>query len=253
MCIRDRHYLKYDGTVIKETKVDDTANIGFQTKWHTVDNSGDCILAVDRRQSDQIASYRFNNDTARDEDTTKQNLSTMAFHTTANAWIDTSIQKFGVGSLKLSGICPFKLPALNLTGKEWSYRAWFSMATAQHTAQNTKPLFFDITPVAGDSIQVELDGDSTSGNYEKFVIYVNSVEVASSAVATNWTTFGSAAWCHVTFQKREESLGLYQYEIFLNGNLVCNYQSTSDISVADVTFAGKYSGPVSGNLSLIHI
>ena len=121
------------------------------------------------------------------------------------------------------------------------------MATAQHTAQNTKPLFFDITPVAGDSIQVELDGDSTSGNYEKFVIYVNSVEVASSAVATNWTTFGSAAWCHVTFQKREESLGLYQYEIFLNGNLVCNYQSTSDISVADVTFAGKYSGPVSGN------
>ena len=78
-------------------------------------------------------------------------------------------------------------------------------------------------------------------------IYVNSTEVASSAVATNWTTFAGAAWCHVTFQKREESLGLYQYEVFLNGNLVCNYQSTSDISVADVTVAGKYSGPVSGN------
>ena len=241
------HYLKYDGTVIKETKVDDTAEIGFQTKWHTVDNSGDCILAVDRQQSDQLAAYRFNDDTDRDYDFTKQDLATMAFHTTANAWIDTSIQKFGSGSLKLSGICPIKLPGLNLSTKEWSYRAWFSLATAQHTAQNTKPIFFDVTPIAGDSIQVELDGDSTSGNFEKFVIYVNSTEVASSAVATNWTTFGGAAWCHVTFQKREESLGLYQYEVFLNGNLVCNYQSTSDINVADVTLAGKYSGPVSGN------
>ena len=29
-------YLKYDGNyIIKETKVDDTANIGIQTKWHT--------------------------------------------------------------------------------------------------------------------------------------------------------------------------------------------------------------------------
>ena len=27
-----------------------------------IDNSGDCILAVDRRQSDQLASYRFNDE-----------------------------------------------------------------------------------------------------------------------------------------------------------------------------------------------
>ena len=113
------HYLKYDGTVIKETKVDDTANIGFHTKWHTVDNSGDCILAVDRQQSDQLAAYRFNDENDRDYDFTKQDLATMAFHTTANAWVDTSIQKFGAGSLKLSGIWPVKLPWLNLSGKEW--------------------------------------------------------------------------------------------------------------------------------------
>ena len=113
-----------------------------------------------------------------------------------------------------------------------------------NTAQNTKPLFFDVTPVAGDSIQVELDGDNTSGNYEKVVIYVNSVEVASSAVATNWTLFGGGAWCHVTFQKKN-LLDCIQYEVFLNGNLVCNFQSTSDISVADLTIAGKFSGAVS--------
>ena len=70
------HYLKYDGSVIKETKVDDTAEIGFQAKTHTVDNSGDCIVAADRQQSDQLAAYRFNDDTDRDYDNTKQDLAT---------------------------------------------------------------------------------------------------------------------------------------------------------------------------------
>ena len=138
--------------------------------------------------------------------------------------------KFGTSALKLSGICPVKLPAYNLQSTEWSMRAWMAMATAHH-ASTTKPLLFDITPIAGDSIQVELDGDSTSGNYGKVVLYVNSVEVATSTANTYWTNFGSAAWVHVTFQKREESLGLYQYEVFFNGNLVVNYQSTSDVSI----------------------
>ena len=193
-----------------------------------------------------MASYRFNDAADLDYDFTKQNLATVALHTPGNASIDTSIYKFGTSALKLSGICPVKLPAYNLQSTEWSMRAWMAMATAHH-ASTTKPLLFDITPIAGDSIQVELDGDSTSGNYGKVVLYVNSVEVATSTANTYWTNFGSAAWVHVTFQKREESLGLYQYEVFFNGNLVVNYQSTSDVSIADITVAGKYSGPNTGN------
>ena len=138
-----------------------------------------------------------------------------------------------------------KFPGYALQNKEWSFQAWMSIASAHH-ATNTKPLLFDVTPIGGDSIQVELDGDSGSGNHEKVVLYINSVEVATSATAVNWTLFGSQSWVHVTFQKREESLGLYQYEVFLNGTLVVNYQSTSDISVQDVSI-GKYSGPVTGN------
>ena len=80
-----------------------------------------------------------------------------------------------------------------------------SIASAHH-ATNTKPLLFDVTPIGGDSIQVELDGDSGSGNHEKVVLYINSVEVATAATAVNWTLFGSQAGVHVTFQKREESL-----------------------------------------------
>ena len=74
------HYLKYDGTVIKETKINDTVNIGIQAKTHTVDSSGDCIVAVDRRQSDQLASYRFNDENDLDFDHTKLNKSTLTLH-----------------------------------------------------------------------------------------------------------------------------------------------------------------------------
>ena len=239
------HYIKYDGNVIKETKIDDIDSVGIHAKKHTVDNSGDCILVVDRRQPDQMASYRFNNDADIDEDTTKQNLVTPTFQSPGNVSIDTAVKRFGNGSLKLSAPTAVKFPGYALQSKEWSFQAWMSIASAHH-ATNTKPLLFDVTPIGGDSIQVELDGDSTSGNYEKVVLYINSVEVATSATAVNWTLFGSQAWVHVTFQKREESLGLYQYEVFLNGTLVVNYQSTSDISVQDVSI-GKYSGPVTGN------
>ncbi|MEC9435885.1 MAG: YHYH protein, partial [Thermoproteota archaeon] len=241
------HYLKYDGSLIAESKIDDTVNIGFQAKSHSVDSSGDCIVAVNRQQSDQIASYRFNDALDLDYDMTKQNTATWSIYSPGDASIDTTYYKYGTSALKLSSICPIKLSGLALQTKEWSFQGWFSMATAQQSAANSKPLFFDLTPIAGDSIQVELDGDSGSANYQKWVVYVNSTEVATSTSATNWTSFASGAWCHVTFQKREESLGLYRYEVFLNGNQQITYQSTSDISLQDMTIAGKYSGPVSGN------
>ena len=46
--------MKYDGTLLHQTKVDDTASIGFQAYTHTLDNSGDTIIAANRQQSDQL-------------------------------------------------------------------------------------------------------------------------------------------------------------------------------------------------------
>ena len=240
------HYIKYDGNVIKESKVDDTTSIGFQAITHSVDNSGDVIMVINRQQSDQIAAYRFNDDTDLDYDFTKQNKAAMTFYSPSDASYDSSFYKYGTGALKLSAVNPVSLPNLNLESKEWSFRAWLSMNSTAHSTDH-KPLLWDILPVAGDSIQVELDGDTNSANYEKVIIYVNSVQVATSLLATNWTAFAGASWVHVTFQKREESLGLYQYEVFINGALVCNFQSTSDISVGSPVLCGKSAGPTANN------
>ena len=103
-----------------------------------------------------MASYRFNNDADLDEDTTKQNLVTPTIQSPGNASIDSAIKKFGNGSLKLSAPNAIKFPGYALQNKEWSFQAWMSVASAHH-AVNTKPLLFDVTPIGGDSIQVELD------------------------------------------------------------------------------------------------
>ena len=93
-------YMKYDGTIITETKVADTGNIGFQAKKHVVDNSGDCIIVADRRQSDQIASYRFNDENL-SLDFTKQDLATVVYSDPLNTAHDTAIYRFGTGSMRL--------------------------------------------------------------------------------------------------------------------------------------------------------
>ena len=90
---------------------------------------------------------------------------------------------------------------------------------------------------------------------------MNNVQVAGSTAATYWTGFGGAAWNHVLFQKREESLGLYKYEVYINGNLAVEYQSTTDVSLDALTIGGPVTAPTSANcyvghvddLSLIHI
>ena len=48
--------------------------------------------------------------------------------------------------------------------------------------------------------------------------YLNGTQVASSVATTNWDAFAAGAWVHVTVQKRQESLGLYRYEVFIGGN-----------------------------------
>ena len=238
-------YLKYDGSVITETKVSDPDNIGFQAKRHVVDNSGDCIIAADRMQSDQLASFRFN-DANLDYDFTKQNIATINYADLGNTSHDTSIYRFGSGSLKLTAPAPVAYADMAKEVPEWSARAWFAMdGTAHGTAH--EPTFFEVNPTTGVPVKFTIDGDPASPNYEKVLVYVNGVQVASSTTTTNWTAFAGGVWVHVTFQKRQESLGLYRYEVFINGNNQVSFQTTDDIFLDDLVLAGPQTAPGATN------
>ena len=239
-------YMKYDGSILHSTKVEDPTSVGFIAKTHAVDTSGDCIIAADRQQSDQLAAFRFN-DANLSYDFTKQDLATISYFDEVNTTHDTSIYKYGTGSLKLTAPAPISAADYNLITTEWSVRAWFAMnTTAWSTAH--KPTFFEVNPIAGGvPIRMEIDGDPASGNYERVVLYVNNVQAAISTSTANWTVFGAGAWVHVTFQKRQESLGLYRYEVFINGNEQISFQTTDDISLDDVVLAGPQTAPNSTN------
>ena len=51
--------IKYDGSVLRTSYLEDTDTVGIKAKNHTVDNSGDIILLANRQQPNQIAVYRF--------------------------------------------------------------------------------------------------------------------------------------------------------------------------------------------------
>ena len=244
-------YMKYDGTIITETKVADTGNIGFQAKKHVVDNSGDCIIVADRRQSDQIASYRFNDENL-SLDFTKQDLATIVYSDPLNTAHDTAIYRFGTGSMRLDAAAPVAYTNLAMETQEWSIQAWFAMNGTAH-GTNHEPVFFDINPTAGVPIRMSIDGDTTSPNYERVLLYVNNVQVASSTTTTNWTAFSGNAWVHLAFQKREESLGLYRYEVYINGNQQITFQSTDDIYFDDLSLAGPQTAPGATNCFVGHI
>ena len=240
-------YLKYDGTLLHQTKVDDTGNIGFQATNHTVDNSGDCHILGNRQQSDQIISLRFDNSANIQEDTTKQELGTYQYFDATNTLYDPSVYKFGAGSLKIQDIAPISITDLGLTPTSWSIRAWMAMDTTRHGV-NHQPTFFEVADSTNtNSIRMDIDGDATSPDYEKVKIFLNGSQVASSTTTTNWTAFASATWVHVTFQKREESLGLYRYEVFINGNVQAQFQSTTDVELDDITIAGPQGAPTTSN------
>ena len=238
-------YMKYDGTIITETKVADPGNIGFQAKRHVVDNSGDCIIAADRRQSDQIASYRFNNENL-SLDFSKQDNATIIYSNPSQTFHDTAVYRFGTGSMRLGATAPVAYTGFNQETQEWSFRAWFAMnGTAHGTAH--EPVLFDINPTAGNPIRISLDGDPGSANYERVVLYVNNVQAAISTTTTNWTAFAGTSWVHVTFQKREESLGLYRYEVYIGGVQQLSFQSTDDIYFDDLSLGGPQTAPGATN------
>ena len=240
-------YMKYDGTLLYQTKVDDTASIGFQATTHALDNSGDTILAVNRQQSDQLVSWRMGNDQNPVEDTTKQNLGTYNYFSQSDITHDAAVYKFDGGSLKFNDVAPITIADLGLTPVEWSGRMWMSMnTTAWNTAHEPTLLHFnDATNT--NSITATIQGDNTDPDYQKVILYLNGTQVASSVAATNWDAFAAAAWVHVTVQKRQESLGLYRYEVFIGGNQQITYQSTTDVALDDVVICGPSSPPTVAN------
>ena len=84
-------------------------------------------------------------------------------------------------------------------------------------------------------------------DYQKVILYLNGTQVASSVATTNWDAFAAGAWVHVTVQKRQESLGLYRYEVFIGGNQQVSYQSTTDVALNDVVICGPSSPPTTSN------
>ena len=240
-------YMKYDGTLLHQTKIDDTASIGFQASIHALDNSGDTILAVNRQQSDQLVSWRMGNQANPVEDTTKQELGTYNYFNQSENVFDSVVYKFGNGSLKFNDVAPITIADLGLSPIEWSGRMWMSMQTA---AWNTahEPTLLHVNDASNtNSITATIQGDPTDPDYQKVILYLNNTQVASSVAATNWDAFAAGAWVHVTVQKRQESLGLYRYEVFIGGNQQVSFQSTTDVALDDVVICGPSSPPNASN------
>ena len=240
-------YMKYDGTLLHQTKVDDTASIGFQAYTHALDNSGDTILAVNRQQSDQLVSWRMGNSANPVEDTTKQQLGTYNYFDQAENVFDSTVYKFGTGSLKFNDVAPITIADLGLTPIEWSGRMWMSMNTTAWGTAHEPTLLHVNDSTNTNSITATIQGDSTDPDYQKVILYLNGTQVASSVATTNWDAFAAGAWVHVTVQKRQESLGLYRYEVFIGGNQQVSYQSTTDVALDDVVICGPSSPPTTSN------
>ena len=240
-------YMKYDGTLLYQTKIDDTASIGFQAYTHALDNSGDTIIAANRQLSDQLVSWRMGNAANPVEDTTKQELGTYNYYSQSDITHDAVVYKFGTGSLKFNDVAPITIADLGLTPIEWSGRMWMSMNTTVWGTAHEPTLLHVNDATNTNSITATIQGDSTDPDYQKVILYLNGTQVASSVAATNWDAFASGAWVHVAVQKRQESLGLYRYEVFIGGNQQVSYQSTTDVALDDVVICGPSSPPTTSN------
>lgn len=239
------HYLKYDGTILAETKVGDGDKIGYTVVSHAVDNSGDVIIAANRQKSNEVASYRFD-EISLIVDSTKQELGTWSYNST-NVTRSTSLTKFGAGAMEVASNSPITISGYNLTTQEWGIRGWLSLNTTVYTAQNTKPTLFEITPSTGSRIKCVIDGTSGSPDFGKALLYINDILISTSTTTTNWLSFAAASWAHVTFQKRNISLGIFKYELFINGGLSVEYQSTTDVNLNTVTVFGPVTSPTTTN------
>ena len=233
-------YFKYDGTVLRQSYLEDTNSAGFSVKSHVVDSSGDPILICERQLPDQAAAFRFTEDGNNwNEDFTKRKLAPLSvIDTAASAWErDTTAYKWGPASLKLKTSNAVKATNFNRNiQSEWCVEGWYSMDSTNHGV-NHQPKMMTVVPVTGKTAHFIIDGDSTSANYQKVLLYFDGVEVASSTTAYNWTTFASSAWVHLSFSKENPTVGSYTYRVFVNGVAMIELVSTEDIGLDDVYWA----------------
>ena len=54
------HYIKFDGTILKQSTVESVDTVGLSPQSHIVDNSGDVVAFANKQVSDQVSSYRYN-------------------------------------------------------------------------------------------------------------------------------------------------------------------------------------------------
>ena len=54
------HYIKFDGTILKQSTVESVDTVGLSPQSHIVDNSGDVVAFSNKQVSDQVSSYRYN-------------------------------------------------------------------------------------------------------------------------------------------------------------------------------------------------
>ena len=230
--------LKYDGTIKAESLIETTDSVGQVGKSSVVDNSGDIITFAERLIPNQLAVYRFDNSADLDYDTTKQTISTLTIQTPADATVDTGYYKFGSGSLKFQAPNRATASGLAWEGQNWTTAAWFSMNTTAYAAGNT-PHFFDTVEVNGTSgVSAYLMGISSDPNFGKIILEVNGSVVASSTETTYWGNFAAAAWHHIALVKENTGSGVWEINVYYDGNLAVTYQTLIDVNMASVGLGG---------------
>ncbi len=230
--------LKYDGTIQAESLIETTDSVGQVGKSSIVDNSGDIVIFGERLIPNQLAVYRFDDTADLDYDTTKQTISTLTIQTPGNAVVDNSYYKYGTGSLKFDAANRATASGLAWEGQNWTTAAWFSMNTTAYAAGNT-PHFFDTVEVNGTSgVSVYLMGIASDANFGKMILEVNGSVVASSTETTYWGNFAAAAWHHIALVKENTGSGVWEINVYYDGNLAITYQTLIDVNMASVGLGG---------------
>ena len=236
------HSLKFDGTLQYESIIETTDQVGSRNKTSVVDNSGDIIVINERLVPEQFAVFRFDDASDDDYDTTKRNIGTFSIAVPGDASIDEAIYKFGTGSLKFTAPNRLLYADIDSSALNWTVAGWFNMATAQYAAQNTTPIFFDITEIdSSTGCQVRINGINGDADQGKVELDINGTQVGVSAANTYYTEFGSSAWVHIAIVKENTAVGVWDFTVFVNGNPAITYQSLIDVNVGDIAVGGDSS------------
>jgi len=233
------HSLKFDGTLQQQSIIENTDQIGSRNKTSVVDNSGDIIVINERLVPEQFAVFRFDDENDEGYDTTKRNIGTYSTALPGNADIDTSIYRFGTGSLKLDAPNRAFYEGIDSSSLNWTVAGWFNMSTGQYAALNTTPIFFDVLEIDGSSgAQLRVNGINGDADEGKMELSINGAQVSVSTSTTNYTAFGSNAWVHIALVKENVAVGVWDFTVFVNGNPQLTYQSLIDVNMGDVGIGG---------------